>query len=70
MLHICLSLCPDGLVHATDTFEAGWLVSIVRIQWFKLMQVSQRAYVLLREERIVPVNTIVRLFGLSFIFQQ
>ena len=46
------------------------LVSIVRIQWYKLMQVSQRAYVLLREERIVPVNTIVRLLGLSFIFQQ
>ena len=53
-------------MHATDTFEAGWLVSIVRIQWYKLMQVSQRAYVLLREEHIVPVNTIVRLLGLSF----
>ena len=56
--------CPEQLVHATDVFEAGWLV--VPVQWYALEQVSQRGYVLLREERIVPVNAIVRLLGLSF----
>jgi hypothetical protein len=56
--------CPEQLVHATDVFEAGWLV--VRVQWYELKQVSQRGYVLKREERIVPVNAIVRLLGLAF----
>ena len=51
-------------MHATDIFEAGWLV--VRIQWYKLVQVSQRGYVLEKEERVIPVNTIVRLLGLAF----
>jgi hypothetical protein len=56
--------CPENLVHATDVFEAGWLV--VRVQWYSLKQISQRGYVLLPEERIVPVNAIVRLLGLKF----
>ena len=56
--------CPEQMVHATDVFEAGWLV--VRVRWYELKQVSQRAYVLKPEERIVPVNAIVRLTGLAF----
>ena len=39
---------------------------VVRIQWYKLVQVSQRAYILVPEERVIPVNTIVRLLGLAF----
>jgi hypothetical protein len=56
--------CPENLVHATDVFEAGWLV--VRIHWYHLKQVSQRGYILRAEERIIPVNSIVRLLGLAF----
>ena len=56
--------CPGNLVHATDTFEAGWLV--VRVRWYSLKQISQRAYVLLPDERLVPVNALVRLLGLDF----
>jgi hypothetical protein len=56
--------CPENLVHATDSFEAGWLV--VRIKWYSLKQISQRGYILLPHERIVPVNAIVRLLGLQF----
>lgn len=56
--------CPEQLVHATDVFEAGWLV--VRVRWYSLKQRSQRGYILLPEEHIVPVNTIVRLTGLAF----
>ena len=51
-------------MHATDVFEAGWLV--VRVKWYYLKQISQCGYVLLPEERIVPVNAIVRLLGLKF----
>ena len=57
-------VCPENLVHATDVFEAGWLV--VRVRWYSLKQISQRGYILLPTERIVPVNAIVRLLGLSF----
>ena len=56
--------CPENLVHATDVFEAGWLV--VRAKWFSLKQVSQRGYILKPEEKIIPVNAIVRLLGLDF----
>ena len=56
--------CLENLVHATDIFEAGWLV--VRVKWYSLKQVSQRGYMLKPEERIVPVNAIVRLLGLKF----
>jgi hypothetical protein len=56
--------CPEDLVHATDVFEAGWLV--VRVHWYELEQVSQRGYMLKPVERIVPVNAIVRLLGLEF----
>lgn len=56
--------CPEQLVHATDVFEAGWLV--VRVRWYSLKQRSQRGYILLPDERIVPVNAIVRLTGLAF----
>ena len=56
--------CPEDLVHATDVFEAGWLV--VRIKWYSLKQNSQRGYILKPEERIVPVNSTVRLLGLAF----
>ena len=43
-------VCPEQMVHATDVFEAGWLV--VRVRWYQLEQVSQRGYVLLLHERI------------------
>ena len=56
--------CPESLVHATDVFEAGWLV--VRVKWYSLTQVSQRGYILKPEERIVPVSAIVRLLSLAF----
>eukprot|EP00326_Haptolina_ericina_P039827 CAMPEP_0181234846 /NCGR_PEP_ID=MMETSP1096-20121128/37213_1 /TAXON_ID=156174 ORGANISM="Chrysochromulina ericina, Strain CCMP281" /NCGR_SAMPLE_ID=MMETSP1096 /ASSEMBLY_ACC=CAM_ASM_000453 /LENGTH=271 /DNA_ID=CAMNT_0023329693 /DNA_START=295 /DNA_END=1110 /DNA_ORIENTATION=+ len=56
--------CPEQMVHATDVFEAGWLV--VRVRWYELKQVSQRGYILSYEERLVPVNAIVRLLGLAF----
>ena len=58
-------LCPEDLVHATDIFEAGWLV--VRIQWYKLVQVKS-AWVCLGERGACDpcVNTIVGLLGLAF----
>ena len=56
--------CPEHLVHATDVFKAGWLV--VRVRWYELQQVSERGYILQKEERLIPVNTIVRLLGLTF----
>lgn len=56
--------CPEDIVHATDTFEAGWLV--VRVNWYELVQSSQRAYILRPTERIIPVNSIVRMLGIQF----
>ena len=56
--------CPADMVHATDVFEEGWLV--VRVKWYRLKQISERGYVLLSEERVVPVMSLVRLLGLAF----
>ena len=40
----------------------------MRAQWYSLKQISQRGYILLPEERLVPVNAlvVVRLLGLEF----
>ena len=51
-------------MHAIENFEAGWLV--VRAKWYKIKQVSQRGYILRDQERLIPVNGIVRLLGLAF----
>lgn len=55
---------PEDMVHATDQFEAGWLV--VRGQWYSMVQRSQRAYRLLPEIKLVVVMTMIRLLDISF----
>jgi hypothetical protein len=52
------------LVHATAQFEAGWLV--VRGRWYELVQRSPRGYKLQAPERLVVVNTMVRLPNVIF----
>ena len=56
--------CPEDLVHATDNFEAGWLV--VRAKWYEIKQICHCGYILRDQERLIPVNGIVRLLGLAF----
>ena len=51
-------------MHATDQFEAGWLV--VKAQWFELVTESPRCYKLGKEERLLVVNEMIRLPGLKF----
>jgi hypothetical protein len=51
-------------VHATDRFEAGWLV--VKSQWFELLTTSPRCYKLLKEERLLVVSEMIRLPNLKW----
>ena len=51
-------------MHATDRFEAGWLV--VNCQWFELLTTSSRCYKLLKEERLLIVSEMIRLPHLRF----
>ena len=55
---------PESQVHASDQFEAGWLV--VKAQWFELVTTSPRCYKLAAEERLLVVNEMIRLAGLKF----
>ena len=57
---------PDvaSQVHASDQFEAGWLV--VTAQWFQLLTTSPRCYKLQTVERTLVVNEMIRLSGLKF----
>jgi hypothetical protein len=57
---------PDmaSQVHASDQFEAGWLV--VTAQWFQLLMTSPRCYKLQTVERTLVVNEMIRLSGLKF----
>lgn len=50
---------PDDMLHSGAEYEAGWLV--VRGRWFELQQRSPRGYSLTTAERIVVVNTMIRL---------
>ena len=50
---------PDSMLHSTDELEEGWLV--VRGRWFSLEQKSPRGYKLLEAEKLVLVNTMIRL---------
>ena len=52
---------PESQVHASDRFEAGWLV--VKAQWFELVTTSPRCYRLQPEERTLVVNEMIRLQG-------
>ena len=47
---------PVSQVHASDRFEAGWLV--VKAQWFEIVTTSPRCYKLQTEERTLVVNEI------------
>ena len=55
---------PESQVHASDRFEAGWLV--VEAQWFELVTTSPRCYKLQTEVRTLVVNEMIRLSGVSF----
>lgn len=49
-------VCPVNLVHATDDFEAGWLV--VHVKWYSLKCKPTGLHFVTCEEQIVPVNAI------------
>ena len=55
---------PSNLIHAGSEFEEGWL--IVKCQYYKLEQVSERGYALLPGKKLLEVSTMVRLKGLAF----
>jgi len=55
---------PEGMVHSSDSIEDGWLV--VRGRWYECMQRSPRGYKLLKESRLILVNTMIRLPGICF----
>ena len=55
---------PSHLIHAGCAFEEGWL--IVKCQYYKIEQVSERGYRLLPEIKYLVVNCMVRLSGLAF----
>ena len=55
---------PQSQVHASDRFEAGWLV--VKAQWYELQTTSPRCYKLQTTERLLVVNEMIRLSGLQF----
>ena len=59
---------PSNLVHTGSEFEEGWL--IVKCQYYKLEQVSERGYRLLPVIRYLVVNAMVRLAGLGFVRTQ
>ena len=48
----------------SDLFEAGWLV--VKALWFQVVTTSPRCYKLQKEERLLVVNSMIRLSGLKF----
>ena len=52
------------VLHASDQFEAGWLV--VKARWFELVTTSPRCYKLSSQERVLVVNAIIRLNGIKF----
>ena len=52
------------MVHATDQFEAGWLV--VPIKWYQLRAGSERTYTLLAAPHLLHVAGTVRLQNLKF----
>ena len=47
------------MVHSTDEIEQGWLIAPAK--WLDLVQVSDRAYTVLRNEVMLNVNAIIRL---------
>ena len=51
-------------VHASDFFEAGWLV--VKARWFELVTTSPRCYKLQAEEHTLVVNATIRLANLKW----
>ena len=55
---------PEIQVHASDQFEAGWLV--VKARWFEIVTTSPRCYRLQWVERLLVVNEMIRLPGLKF----
>jgi hypothetical protein len=59
----CAYPVPESQVHASDRFEAGWLV--VEAQWFELVTMSPRCYKLQTEVRTLVVNEMIRLSGVS-----
>ena len=63
-----LPLPTSILIHAGSEFEEGWL--IVKCQYYKLEQVSERGYRLLPAIKYLVVNAMVRISGLGFIRAQ
>ena len=55
---------PESQVHASDRFEAGWLV--VKAKWFEIVTVSPRCYKLQTVERILVVSEMIRLASIKF----
>lgn len=51
-------------MHATDQFEAGWLV--VKARWYELVTTSPRCYKLSKIERTLVVNHMIRLSSIKF----
>ena len=55
---------PEDMVHSTDEFDEGWLV--VKGRFYELKQKSPRGYILLPTEKLILVNTMIRLPNVIF----
>ena len=55
---------PESQVHASDQFEAGWLV--VKARWFEIVTTSPRCYKLQTVERTLVVSEMIRLPNIKF----
>ena len=55
---------PESQVHASDRFEAGWLV--VKAHWFVIVTTSPRCYKLQTVERTLVVSEMIRLPNIKF----
>jgi hypothetical protein len=55
---------PQDMAHITDELEEGWLV--VRGRWYELVQRSPRGYKLDNVQKLVLVNTMIRLPNVIF----
>ena len=55
---------PESQVHASDQFEAGWLV--VKARWFQITTVSPRCYKLQTVDRLLVVSEMIRLSNIKF----
>ena len=55
---------PENMVNAGSELEAGWWV--VRARWFNLVQLSHRAFVLLKDPTLISCSSMIRLTGIDW----